>query len=137
MLVLVTTLTCERPRRCLDDLPGVELELIFSARAFWGRQHDETALVCTALSSFLHAHLAEGLYRAKTDQPCYYQTPLIFPQKTLVHESEATFIRQLPSPAPAANPLPWPPVPTLEGHDERRSAWPASNPKSAAPAISK
>ena len=36
-------------------------------------------------------NLLKDYYRAETDLPCYYQTPLIFTQKTLVHESKATF----------------------------------------------
>jgi hypothetical protein len=34
-----------------------------------------------------HAQSAEGLYRAENDQPCYYQTPLLFSTRLWVHES--------------------------------------------------
>lgn len=83
----VTTTMCST----FPPFQGVELDCFFRGLS-GGVKTTKTALVCTALSSVLHAHLAEGLYRAKTDQPCYYQTLLIFTQKTSVHESEATFI---------------------------------------------
>lgn len=83
---------------CDDDCVGEQLAIMTQLRSacdyvfegISGGVERRTALVCTALSSSPHAHLAEGLYRAETDQPCYYQTPVIFFRKTWVHESEAT-----------------------------------------------
>jgi len=41
--------------------------------------------------------LLKDYYRAETDLPCYYQTLLIFTQKTSVHESKATFQHPTPT----------------------------------------